>query len=293
MYLEFSQYTHPGAYETILKQSLPDVVRDIGLLVRKSLVHAVTYANGNTGSNADLRYGDMKRIPWWRQNEDDVFPTASAMLSELYRRDPRGLTLERLPENKLIVTCRFTSILTACLLKIKGIPARVRSGFAPYFKAEGLEAGKSEDHWVNQYWNKHQSRWVTIDVDGSLEGYIPFDTYDMPEGIIDFPADAWLDVRTGKVDANHFHNAGGWSGLITIAWELFYDFHCIMNDEIIYFHHPAMATLDAFSKNSEEQRKEIDELAHLMQNPDQNFDALKKLWETKKEFRLLRGGLLG
>ena len=55
----------------------------------------------------------------------------------------------------------------ASLLKIKVIPARVRSGFAPYFSVEGLPGGKSDDHWINQYWDESEQRWITIDVDGA------------------------------------------------------------------------------------------------------------------------------
>ena len=38
--------------------------------------------------------------------------------------------------------------------------------------------------------------------------------------------------------------------------------------------------------------KEIDALADLMLKPDENFAKLKKVWETKKKFRILKGGLL-
>jgi len=291
-YLQFSQYTHPGLYGDILKKTLPNDVKKIGLLVRKQLVHRMILKNGNTGSNKDLRYGDMTKIPWYRQPEDDIFITASAMLAELYRRDPKGLSLNRTADNKFILTCRFTSILMASLLKIKDIPARVRSGFAPYFKVEGLPGGKSDDHWINQYWNRQELRWVTIDVDGSLEDYLKFDPYDIPEGTFDFSADAWLSVRSGKVDSQHFWNAGGNGGLIVIAWELFYDFHCLMNDEVIYLHTPEMTHLGKFEKLPEEQLVEIDSLAKLMQKPDDNFEELQRVWNTKKEFRLLKGGLL-
>ena len=291
-YLQFSPYTNPGCYREHLKTSLPNNVREIGLLVRKSLIHRMTLKNGNAGSNKDLRYGDMAKVPWFRQPEDDIFITASAMLTELFRRDNNGLDLDRLAENKLVLTCRFTSILMASLLKIKGIPVRVRSGFAPYFKVAGLPNSTSDDHWLNQYWNQQESRWVTIDVDGSLENYIKFDLYDIPEGAFDFSAGAWLKVRQGKVKGEHFYNAGGFSGLVVIAWELFYDFHCLMNNEIVYYHHPEMVMLNNFNKISAKQLKEIDSLAELMLSPDENFDKLQNLWETKKEFRLLKGGLL-
>jgi len=66
-----------------------------------------------------------------------------------------------------------------------------------------------------------------------------------------------------------------------------------MNDEIIYLHNPEITNFKRFDKLSEEQLSEIDNLATLMQNPDKNFDQLKSLWETKREFRLVNGGLIG
>lgn len=118
-YLDFDTYTYPGLYKDKLKNNLPDDVREIGLLVRKNIIHRTTLAAGNTGSNSDLRFGDMTTIPWWRQPEDDILVTAAAMLAELYRRDKRGFVNDREPKNKLVVTCRFVSILVASILKSK------------------------------------------------------------------------------------------------------------------------------------------------------------------------------
>ncbi len=289
--LQFGQYTDPGLYKDILQKQLPDDVRAIGLLVRKQLVHRLTLENGNTGSNKDLRYGDMTKVPWYRQAEDDIFPIAASMLAELFRRDSRGLVLDRAVENKLILTCRFTAILMASILKIKGIPTRCRAGFAPYFVAEGLEKGKSDDHWINQYWDKKQCRFVTIDVDGSLEGYLKFDPFDIPEGIFDFSADAWIAVRTGKIEGSYFKDAVGFEGLVTIGWQLFHDLHALMNNEIIYQQGPSYAW-GRMDKLTEKELKEIDNLAKLMQKPDENFDKLKRIWETNRKFRILKGGLL-
>jgi hypothetical protein len=252
----------------------------------------MTLKNGNTGSNRDLRYGDMTKVSWYRQPEDDVFVTAAAMLAELCRRDPRGLVMDRAEGDELVLTCRATSILVASLLKTKGIPARVRSGFAPYLSVEGFPSGKSDDHWVNQYWNKLESRWVTIDVDGSLEDNLKFDPYDIPDGFFDFSPDVWLAARDGRVDDQHFWNSGGHSGLITVAWELFYDFHCLMNDELIYLHTPEMVQLGKFERLTESQLSAIDDLARLMQEPEDNFDELQAVWNSKREYRLVKGGLI-
>ncbi len=286
-YLKFSQYTDPALYKNLLKH-LPNKIEEIGFLVRTQVIHKNTLKNGNTGSNKDLRYGDMTKVPWFRQCEDDVFPTASAMLAELYRRDKRGFVADRAEKDKLVVTCRFTSILMASILKSKGIPARVRSGFSPYFNLFG---NKSTDHWINQYWSKKEKRWITIDVDGSLEDYVKFNLYDMPEGVFEFPADSLLAVREGKTDGERFLNANGRTGLAIIAWELFYDFHCLMNNEVNYLHRPKYI-LEGFDKLTKEELEEIDDFATLMQHPDDNFDKLVKIWNENRKFRILKGGLL-
>ena len=247
-YLQFGLFTNPGCYKDILINSLPNKIEKIGLLVRKQIIHRVTLKNGNTGSNKDMRYGDMTKVPWYRQCEDDNLPSATAMLAELYRRDNRGFVMDRAEKDRLVVTCRFVSILVASILKSKGIPTRVRSGFASYFEGFG---NKSVDHWINQYWDKNKNRWITIDVDGSLELYLKFNPYDIPDDVFDFSPDAWLNVRLGKIDGKHFWNAGGYDGLVVVAWELFYDFHSLMNSEIIYLHAPEMIKLSNFDKLSE------------------------------------------
>jgi hypothetical protein len=285
-YREYSLFTYPGLYEDYL-QSLPDDVKERGELLRKNFIHRTTLQAGNVGTNADLKYGDMTKMPWWRQAEDDNLATTAAMLAEFFRRGPQGLTSERNVENKLVLTCRYVAILMAATLKAKGIPARVRSGFASYF--EGTK--DAWDHWITQYWKESENRWVTIDVDGSWHR-TGFDMYDMPEGKFDYSADAWLNVRQGKKEGNHFRNAGGFDGLISISWELFYDFHCLMNNEIIYLHHPEFIRLDTFKNLKEEKLNELDNLAQLMQNPDENFNQLLQIWETNKAYRLLKGALL-
>jgi len=292
-YLDFGTFTYPGLYQDILKNDIPDDIREIGDLVRKSFIHRTTLAAGNVGTNADLRFGDMTKVPWWRQSEDDVLVTAVAMIAELCRRDKRGFVSDREPKDKLVLTCRFVAILIASILKSKGIPARVRSGNAPYFDMGDL-GNVSTDHWINQYWSRSERRWITIDVDGSLSLNEDFDPYDMPDKTFDFPADAWLAIRAGDVDPEHFYNAKPERGAIVVLWSLFYDFHSVMNSEIIYAHKPAggYGEQEKFNALTKEELEKIDTLARLMQKPDDNFDELVKIWETEKEFRLLVGGLL-
>lgn len=284
-FLQFSSFTNPGCYKEKLITDLPDDIKTIGLLIRKQTIHRVVLSAGNTGSNSDLKYGDMRKVPWYRQAEDDNFPTAAAMLAELYRRDGRGFIMDREEKNRLVVTCRFVSILVASILKSKGIPCRVRSGFASYFRSS---KGKATDHWINQYWDKKENHWTMIDVDGSLEDYLTFSPYDIPKGIFEFSAESWLNVRRGKVDPKHFHDTVGFEGLVTIGWELFHDFHCLMNNEIIYQQGPKYCW-NRMNKLTKKELKEIDNLASLMIDPDKNFEALRNLWKTQRKFRILKG----
>lgn len=284
--LEFSTFTNPGCYKQFL-QNLPDDVKELGNLVSHQIIHRVTLKQGNAKANRDLRYGDVTKYPWYRLRcEDDILPTAPAMISELLRLDDKGFTAKRKVENKIVVTCRFVAILMASILKSKGIPCRVRSGFAPYF-FKG-----SWDHWINQYWNKNEQRWITFDADGFYDKTIGFDQYDMPEEKFDWAAHTWLGIRNNQLDANNFINADGSKGLMPALWEMFYDFHSLMNNEILYNQMPSYIYFK-FDKLKEKDFEEIDELAKLMLNPDQNFDKLTKIWNTKKKFRILNGPLIG
>lgn len=285
-FLQYGPFTYPGLYNTNLK-SLPDDPQKIGELIRRNFIHRTTLKAGNTGTNADMKYGDMTRVPWWRQAEDDNFPTTSAMLAELLRRDSRGLVEDRTVENKLVLTCRYVSILFASILKSKGIPARVRSGFANYFEGQSV----AWDHWINQYWSSKENRWITVDIDASWHN-TGFDMYDIPSEKFDWSADTWLAVRANQKDGAYFNNAGGVNGLLAISWELFYDLHCLMNNEILYLHRPKIVMSKNFDKLPDNQLKEIDILANLMKNPDEHFAEIQHIWETKREYRELKGGLL-
>jgi len=291
-YSSYSTFTYPGLYEKNLRNDLPDRIEDVGLLVRKNFIHRTTLAAGNTLNNTDLRFGDMTKVPWWRQPEDDVLQTVAAMIAELYRRDSNGLNLSRAVEDKLVLTCRYVAILMASILKAKRIPARVRAGHAPYFNM-GKLGDVSTDHWITQYWSDEQSRWVTIDVDGSLSiEDEKINPYDLQEGQFDFPADAWLVVRAGEVSENYFYNAGGYKGLIVLAWALASDFHCLMNNEIIYNHGFSFVNRDIFKSQDNEKLTVLDKLAELMKSPDENFEKLQYLYETNRDYRLLAGSLL-
>lgn len=231
-YRKTGTYTYAGAYGDYFR-SLPDEIPVLGRLVCSQVIHRVTLMEGNTNANEDLLYGDMSRYPWYRMRcEDDVFLTAAAMTAELFRMDERGFVKDRKVEDKLVVTCRYVSVLMSAILKAKGIPARCRAGFAPYFKE-----GVSMDHWMNQYYSEEEGRWVTFDADGFYEeGGMPLSQYDMPPDSFDWVAEAWIALRCGKTDGKQFLYADGLGtcALPALIRYLIYDFHALMNQELTY-----------------------------------------------------------
>lgn len=57
------------------------------------------------------------------------------------------------------------------------------------------------------------------------------------EGSFISSAKAWFDLRNGG-NPKKYQNAGGFYGLLPVAWELFYDFHALMHHEITYLQTP-------------------------------------------------------
>ena len=289
-YRKTGTFTYAGGYGDYFR-SLPEEISVLGRLICGQVIHRVTLKEGNTNANVALLYGDMNRYPWYRMRcEDDVFLTASALTAELVRLDERGFVRDRQVENKLVVTCRYVSVLMSAILKAKGIPARCRAGFAPYFKQ-----GLSMDHWINQYFSEKEGRWITFDADGFYEeGGMPLSQYDMQEDSFDWAAKAFLAVRRGETDGRQyiFADTLGTCSFPAIVRYLIYDFHALMNNELTYTFLPAY--LDGrLDKLTEKELKEMDRLAEWILEPDKYFDELCMLWNQERKFRILNSPLVG
>lgn len=289
-YKKTGTFTFAGGYGDYFR-SLPDDIPALGRQICAQIIHRVTLKEGNTNANETLLYGDMNRYPWYRMRcEDDIFLTAPALASELFRLDARGFVPDRATEHKLVVTCRYVSVLMSAILKAKGIPARCRAGFAPYFKK-----GVSMDHWINQYYSEEEGRWITFDADGFYEeSGMPLSQYDMPKDSFDWAADAYLSVRSGKTDGTRYVYADtrGTCALPALIRYLIYDFHALMNNELTYTLLPAYLDqrLDGLT---EKELQELDALAEWLSEPDRNFDKLCALWEQERKFRILNSPLVG
>jgi transglutaminase-like putative cysteine protease len=129
--------------------------------------------------------------------------SAVEMTDVIRRLNPGPLSAVRPVEQRMVGNCRHFSTLSCALLRRAGIPARARCGFGMYF-----EPGKYVDHWVTEYWNETEQRWVRIDaqLDDVQRAAIvaDFDTEDLPPGPFLPAGEAWQQCRTGRADPDTF-----------------------------------------------------------------------------------------
>ncbi|CAM5773245.1 hypothetical protein LMIY3S_04113 [Labrys miyagiensis] len=132
-------------------------------------------------------------------------------LDDVQRRDPLPLTARRVAEKRSTGTCRDFALMLCSFLRCRGIPARVRCGFAAYF-SDGWE-----DHWVCEHWNAKTGTWHLSDaqIDGMLgrRNRIEFDPADLPRQAFMPAGEAWLKCRNSEADPAAFGH-----GRVTGLW---------------------------------------------------------------------------
>jgi Transglutaminase-like superfamily len=120
------------------------------------------------------------------------------LVAALLVMDPAPLSRARVPECRVIGTCRHFAVLTCALLRYRGIAARARCGFASYF-----QPGRGVDHWITEYWHERENRWVRVDSE-----VLGLQVLDRPEdlGVEQFltGGEAWAAFRGGQIDAAQY-----------------------------------------------------------------------------------------
>jgi hypothetical protein len=126
----------------------------------------------------------------------------AARLDGIFEMDAGHLLIQRPPDKRAVGTCRDFALMLCSFLRSKGIPSRVRCGFAAYFGSSW------EDHWVCEYWDEQAQKWRLSDpqIDGlHKERFgIEFDPKDVPRQAFVTAGQAWLDCRAARADPDRF-----------------------------------------------------------------------------------------
>lgn len=284
-YKQTSTYTDLGYYKDFAKQ-LPNDINELCLLQRRQIIHPLGIKENDEETNE--YYGDLSKVPkHLRIFEDDLYPTAISVLAELLRRN-NNYDFNRKVEDKLHVTCRGQAILLASILKAKDISSRVRSGFGFYVSTIDKTAG---DHWITEYYSEKQGKWIFVDPDfHDFDKDTCVDSNNITKKDFLTAAEAYLGIRNNTLKENMIYYASTpyQYGLKAAIRALFYDFNSLMNNEIFFLHLPIYALKNDLNLNKEELR-ELDFIAELMLEPDNNFDKLRDIWNKNDKFKQTGG----
>jgi Transglutaminase-like superfamily len=270
-------YTEPGMMTSAGRQAplLRDLPRDVqgltaiahGLLIHEHMARGY----GVTLSESDRASVHTRPV--------------EQLLEEIVAMDDRPLDIARAPDRRLPGNCRHFTVLMTAMLRAQGTPARARCGFGGYFGG-----GTFEDHWVCEYWNECQRRWILVDaqIDEVQSEWFPidFDVTDVPRDRFLVAGQAWDQCRSGAADPGLFGlSLIGETGAWWIAANLMRDGAALLNIELLPWDgwgampgpgSPIAGDLAAL----------FDHLATVTQAPDDSFAELAQLFEQDDRLRV-------
>jgi hypothetical protein len=131
---------------------------------------------------------------------DNQLRHADRIVAAILRLDGAPLHVPREPGRRAVGTCRHFAVLTCALLRLRGVPARARCGFATYFKP-----GLGLDHWIVEH--RRDGRWVRTDPQ-IIGGTVLPHPEDLDDGLFLTGGEAWTAWREGRIDAAKFGVGG-------------------------------------------------------------------------------------
>ena len=223
-------------------------------------------------------------LPEGRLSEKHIRPLAQT-LTRIRELVPQPLTVRREPKDRAAGVCWHFTQLLCTALRNQGIPARARVGFGAYFNP-----GKFEDHWVGEYWNAEEQRWILVDA--QLDAVqrkafkVDFDPRDVPRDRFIIAGDAWQQCRSGRADPGAFGlTPANLKGLWFIAGNILRDLAALNRMELLPWDvWGMMPRPDA--ELTAEQMELLDKLAALTTAGDEAFPELRRLYESDERLRV-------
>ena len=261
--------TDPGNLAMLL-DDLPTDLPGLCRLVQGLLIH-IFWAE---------RYG--LQLPATRQGEVQL-RWVVRQLARIIELDDRPLYEARPLEQRLVGNCRDFSVLLTTILRHQGVPARARCGFGRYFLPNHYE-----DHWVCEYWNSAQQRWVLVDAQlDPLQQKalaLPFDPLDVPRDQFIVGGKAWQLCRRGQADPETFGIAD-MHGLWFVRGNLVRDVAALNKVELLPW--DSWAIIDQPDDQlTVDDLAILDQVAELTNSNVSDFARVQALYETDVRLRV-------
>lgn len=268
-YLQPGVMSDPGEYAQLFR-ALP---ADVSALVRalQGLMVHIFWAESYGLQLSDARKSEVQIRPVRRK------------VQRLLEIDARPLADARPPELRLVGNCRDFSLMLAAMLKTQGIPARARCGFGTYFIP-----GHYEDHWMTEYWNALEARWVQVDAQlDDLQQKtlkLQFDPLDMPHGQFVLAGEAWQMCRRGEVHPDDF-GIFEWKGWDFIKGNLLRDLLSLNKVEVLPWDDWGLTQV-AVAQFTAEQMEWMDHTAALTLAGNDVFAEVRAVYEGSADLHI-------
>jgi hypothetical protein len=223
-------------------------------------------------------------VPKQRADEIHLRSTAS-LLDRIIQLDTAPLARPRSLDKRTIGRCHHFALLTVAVLRAHGISARARCGFGAYFNPPQFE-----DHWVCEYWDPGERRWVLADT--QLDSVwieklgIKHDVLDVPRDQFLTAAVAWKRCRAGKLDPARFGiSFVKLHGLWFVAGSLVRDLASLNKVEMLPWDGWG-AQPEPEAKLDDSQLNFFDEIADMTGDVDVSFDAIREKYAKDDRLRV-------
>ncbi|MEM9776423.1 MAG: excinuclease ABC subunit UvrA [Chloroflexota bacterium] len=274
-YTEHSVITNPKGFARKLDNCPADPVA-LAKITQGLILHNLT------GSVYDLRLTKIQREDYL------TLRSVERILERISSIDDAPLDQPRDPADRVVGNCRTFATLFVALCRQKGIPARLRVGFATYFRPPEI---LKDDHWVAEYWDG--SRWVLIDPQIDEAQYttmgMSHDVMDMVDGKDFYTAGAaWQLSRDKKIDSRTFGFTKRMCGLPFIKGNLLFDLFALNKIELLPWDRWGPLIRKSEKEMTAADMQLMDQIAELTTAADDNFDELKAIYQRLPDGQIVQ-----
>jgi hypothetical protein len=263
-YTQQSELTTPNEYVHLFA-NLPGEIPELCRVVQGLVLHYFNEAaSEDRADEKNLRYVEK-------------------MLARLVELADSPLTEARPPQKRMIGCCRDFATLFCAMARHKGIPTRVRVGFAAYFNPDF-----HHDHVVAECWDAIAQRWHLVDPvleDRHIKKYrTQFDQHDVPRDQFIVGGAAWQKCRSGQADPDTFgfKPESRFKGWWFIRDKLVQDLAALNKRELLLWDYWGLSLRDLTA----EDRDLLDQVAIITQEDNAHFDDLRELYNREADLKV-------
>jgi Transglutaminase-like superfamily len=265
-----SPMTDLTRYPADVLEGLPEAPADLMRVVRGCVV-------------SDLMLTQIYELPVPEGRNDPQIRPATTMIERIQELDPSPLVAPRPPLKRFLGNCRHFATLSCALFRHKGIPARVRAGFAGYFMPNTWA-----DHWIIEYWRPSDERWIRVDPqydDAWLKRRHPNATSEfLAENMYWSGGETWQRCRRGELDPARCNMGGVNWGIGEVRGSVMFDLAALNQHEMLPW--DTWGRMEAAYRGETDAAYDelLDSVSAVTSGDD--FDAIRDLYDRNDDLRV-------